>query len=142
MIVCIDCFKLFQTISNKNKTCNGPGGQAESENRMWHHAQTSRRKKIFFIFFERIIKHLRRSVATHGVPQMTVDPSPTHCRFPADTRLTSHRFWSLKLADLWDSFHKATTSIHLFAINFTKFKHSFERDSSHYEFIVDLFFLG
>ena len=33
MIVCIDCFKLFQTISNKNKTCNGPGSQSESENR-------------------------------------------------------------------------------------------------------------
>ena len=45
MIVCIDCFKLFQTISNKNKTCNGPGSQSESENRKWHHAQTSRRKK-------------------------------------------------------------------------------------------------
>ena len=25
MIVCIDSLKLFQTISNKNKTCNGPG---------------------------------------------------------------------------------------------------------------------
>ena len=47
MIVCFDCFKLFQTISNKNKTCNGPGSQSESENRTWHHALTSRRKNVF-----------------------------------------------------------------------------------------------
>ena len=56
MIVCIDCFKLFQTISNKNKTCNGAGSQSESENRTWHHAQTSRRKYVIYILFERIIK--------------------------------------------------------------------------------------
>ena len=55
MIVCIDCFKLFQTISNKNKTCNGPGGQSESENRTWHQAQTFRRKNVFYTLFERII---------------------------------------------------------------------------------------
>ena len=55
MIVCIDCFKLFQTISNKNKTCDGPGSQSESENRTWHLAQTSRRKNVFYILFEEII---------------------------------------------------------------------------------------
>ena len=60
MIVCIDCFKLFQTISNKNKTCNGPGSQSESENRSWHHAQTSRRKNVFYILFERIIRRLKK----------------------------------------------------------------------------------
>ena len=51
MIVCIDCFKLFQTISNKNKTCNGQGSQSESANRTWHHAETSRRKNVFCILF-------------------------------------------------------------------------------------------
>ena len=51
MIVCIDCFKPFQTISNKNKTCNGPGSQSESENRTWHHAQTSRKKKCILHTF-------------------------------------------------------------------------------------------
>ena len=56
MIVCIDCFKLLQTIFNKNKTCNGPGIQSESENIMSHHAQTSRKKNVFYIHFERIIK--------------------------------------------------------------------------------------
>ena len=55
-IVCIDCFKLFQTISNTNKTCNGPGSQSESENRTRHHAQTFRRKNVFYILFKRIIK--------------------------------------------------------------------------------------
>ena len=55
MIVCIDCFKLFQTISNKNKTSNGPNSQSESEKRMWHHAQTSWRKNVFYKLFERII---------------------------------------------------------------------------------------
>ena len=55
MIVCIDCFKLFQTISNKNKACNGPGSQSESENRTRHHAQTSRKKKVFYRLFERMI---------------------------------------------------------------------------------------
>ena len=54
-IVCIDCFKLFQTISNRNNTCNGPGSQTEAKNRTWHHAQTSRRKNVFYILFERII---------------------------------------------------------------------------------------
>ena len=49
------CFKLFQTISNKNKTCNGPGSHSESENRTWHHAQTSWRKSVFYILFESII---------------------------------------------------------------------------------------
>ena len=55
MIVCIDCFKLFQTISNKNKTCNGPGSQSESEKRTWHHALTSKKNKVFYILIERII---------------------------------------------------------------------------------------
>ena len=55
MIVCIDCFKMFQTMSNKNKTCNGPGSQLESENRTWHHAQTSRKNKVFYRLFERIM---------------------------------------------------------------------------------------
>ena len=56
MIVCIDCFKQFQTISNKNKTCNGPGSQSESENRTWHHALTSKKKIVFYTLSERIIK--------------------------------------------------------------------------------------
>ena len=51
MIVCIDCFKLFQAISNKNKTCNGPGSQSESENGTWHHALTSRKKKCILHTF-------------------------------------------------------------------------------------------
>ena len=55
MIVCIDSLKLFQTICDKNKTCNGPGSQSESENRTWHRALTSRKKNVFYILFERII---------------------------------------------------------------------------------------
>ena len=51
-----DCFKQFQIISNKNKTCNGPGSQSESQNRTWHHAQTSRRKNVFYILFEHFDK--------------------------------------------------------------------------------------
>ena len=59
MIVCIDCFKLFQTISNKNRTCNGPGSQSESENRTWHHALISKKKIVFYTLSERIIRYSR-----------------------------------------------------------------------------------
>ena len=52
---CLKQFKAINTISNKNKTCNGPSSQSESENRTWHHAQTSSRKNIFYTLFERII---------------------------------------------------------------------------------------
>ena len=55
IIVCIDCFKLFQTISNKNKTCNGPGSQSESENRTWHHALTTRKKSGTFNGFINLV---------------------------------------------------------------------------------------
>ena len=49
MIVCIDCFKLFQTICTKTKLV-----MVRAANHS-HHAQTSRRKNVFYILFERII---------------------------------------------------------------------------------------
>ena len=38
----------------------GQGSKSESENGMWHHAQTSWRKNAFYIFFERMIINTRQ----------------------------------------------------------------------------------
>ena len=82
MIVCIDCLKLFQTISNENKTCNGPGSQSESENRTWHHAQTSRRKNVFYKLLESIINQYpcknRRKKAFHLSYKTSIKSSVSH----------------------------------------------------------------
>ena len=56
MIVCIDCFKLFQTIFNKNKTCNGWAAnqslRIERDIMLRHLGE----KNVLYILFERIIK--------------------------------------------------------------------------------------
>ena len=52
MIVCIDCFKLFQQSPTKTKLAIV---QAANQSLRIEHAQTSRGKNVFYILFERII---------------------------------------------------------------------------------------
>ena len=98
MIVCVDCFKLFQTISNTNKTCNGPGSQSESENRTWHHAHTSRKKNVFYILFERII-----NVTPYFCPSV-------YCFTRSDSKFVSCKVASsVPMEVIWTAYSHHTT---------------------------------
>ena len=55
MTVCIDCFKLFQTISNKTKLAMVRAANQSREQNVTSCSDIQEKKKVFYILFERII---------------------------------------------------------------------------------------